>query len=406
MAYKELVKDISSVREYLRDFLIFGFRTRKDFSGKSARTYDDERRRIEGWLGGALSYEYRTGGKAVFLSLDAASLPTNPLFRAFEAKSFTDNDITLHFFLLTLLADGRARHAEEIQAGLNDAHGRYFETSTLRRKLAEYEALGLLAVTKRGTKKCYTLAPLTASALLGPLSHAAALLQFARGAMPLSVVGHFLSDGLPDASVRMKHSYLSAVLEEEVLLALLSAIREKRAVLLTKQKDETVSVLPLRILWSTQTGRHYLLARTLTRRRLSVFRLDAVRSAAPLKEPLETEAGDHRLPAKLLRPLWGTSTAQRRPEVLTMTVTIDENEEFFIVQRLRRESRGGHVEQLYSGLWRFTRKVADAGEMQNWIKTFTGRIASLESTSGRTEERFADDIRRMSEMYGISTERK
>lgn len=405
MAYKELVKDLSSVREYLRDFLIFGFRTRKDFSGKSARTYDDERRRIEGWLGGALSYEYRSGGKAVFLSLDAASLPTNPLFRAFEAKSFTDNDITLHFFLLALLADGRARHAEEIQTDLMDAHGKFFETSTLRRKLAEYEALGLLAVTKRGTKKCYTLAPLTASALLGPLSHAAALLQFARGTMPLSVVGHFLSDGLPDASVRMKHSYLSAVLEEEVLLALLSAIREKQAMRLTQQ-GETFSVLPLRILWSTQTGRHYLLARTLPRKRLAVFRLDMLKSAAPLKEPPETEECDHRLPAKLLRPLWGASPAQRRPEVLTMTITIDENEEFFIVQRLRRESRGGHVEQLQPGLWQFTRKVADAGEMQNWIKTFTGRIASLESTSGRTEERFADDIRRMAEMYGISTERK
>lgn len=406
MAYKELVKDLSSVREYLRDFLIFGFRTRNDFSGKSARTYDDERRRIEGWLGGVLSYEYRAGGKAVFLSLDAAALPSNPLFRAFEAKSFTNNDITLHFFLLALLADGRARHAEKIQSDLMDAHGRYFETSTLRRKLAEYEALGLLAVTKRGTKKCYTLAPLTASALLSDLSHAAALLQFARGAMPLSVVGHFLSEGMPDAAVRMKHSYLSAVLEEEVLLALLSAIRGKTALLLTQQQGETLSVLPLRILWSTQTGRHYLLARTLPKRRLSVFRLDAVKNAAPMKEPPETNEEDLSLPKKILRPLWGTSTVYRRPEQLTMTVTIDENEEFFIVQRLRRESRGGHVEQLYPGLWRFTRKVSDAGEMQNWIKTFTGRIAALESTSGRTEERFADDIRRMAEIYGISTERK
>ena len=47
MAYSELVKRFDRVRDYMRDFLIFGFKTREDFGQKSARTYDNERRRIE-----------------------------------------------------------------------------------------------------------------------------------------------------------------------------------------------------------------------------------------------------------------------------------------------------------------------------------------------------------------------
>ena len=79
MAYSELVKQFDRVRDYMRDFLIFGFKTRDDFSSKSTRTYDNERRRIESWLGESLRWEYRPGGKAVFLSLDAAELAENPL---------------------------------------------------------------------------------------------------------------------------------------------------------------------------------------------------------------------------------------------------------------------------------------------------------------------------------------
>lgn len=80
MAYSELVKRFDLVRDYMRDFLIFGFKTREDFDRKSGRTYDNERRRIESWLGDSLRWEYRAGGKALFLSLDARdSVPQSPI---------------------------------------------------------------------------------------------------------------------------------------------------------------------------------------------------------------------------------------------------------------------------------------------------------------------------------------
>ena len=50
--YSELVKNYNKIREYLRDFYIYGFRSRDSFVLKSSgRSYDNERRRIESYLG-------------------------------------------------------------------------------------------------------------------------------------------------------------------------------------------------------------------------------------------------------------------------------------------------------------------------------------------------------------------
>ena len=51
MAFSELVKSFEKIRGYMREFYVYGFRTRSGFSGKSGRTYDNERRRLECVLG-------------------------------------------------------------------------------------------------------------------------------------------------------------------------------------------------------------------------------------------------------------------------------------------------------------------------------------------------------------------
>ena len=44
MAYSELVKNFNRIRDYMREFYVYGFKSRVEFSKKSARSYDDERR--------------------------------------------------------------------------------------------------------------------------------------------------------------------------------------------------------------------------------------------------------------------------------------------------------------------------------------------------------------------------
>ena len=51
MAYSELVKSFERIRSYMREFYVYGFKSREEYSIKSARSYDNERRRIESWIG-------------------------------------------------------------------------------------------------------------------------------------------------------------------------------------------------------------------------------------------------------------------------------------------------------------------------------------------------------------------
>ena len=407
MAYSELVKRFDRVRDYMRDFLIFGYKTREDFGQKSARTYDNERRRIESWLGDGLRWEYRPGGKAVFLSVDAAELPCNPLYRAWQSKSFTDNDITLHFYLLDLLADGRPRHAEGLTDALAERWGQLFELPTVRRKLKEYEELGLLDAQKQGRRLCYTLSPCSLDTLFPDQTGLAECLNFFGEAAPLSVIGSFLSGrlGSGNPNIRFKHHFIVHTLEDQILLTALEAIRDGRRLELTNVsgrdgRESICRVVPVKIMVSVQSGRRYLVARRLDQRRFSTFRLDYIKALAPL--PGQECDGSYRALADLrLTHAWGPSLpSHQRTRRFSMTVAMDEEHEPHIIQRLRREGRGGQVARLEPGLWRYTNQVYDIGEMMNWVKTFTGRIVALEGDDQRAIDRFQDDVRRMAGMYG------
>lgn len=104
MAYNELIKNFDRIRAYMRDFYVYGFKSRDEFDQKSARSYDDERRRIESWLGDYMGFRQTPDGKNVFISIDSRVSHHNPLYKAWKAKSFTDGDITLHFAIFDILS--------------------------------------------------------------------------------------------------------------------------------------------------------------------------------------------------------------------------------------------------------------------------------------------------------------
>lgn len=56
MAYSELIKNFERIRDYMREFYVYGFKSREEYDAKSARSYDNERRRIESWLGDYMSF--------------------------------------------------------------------------------------------------------------------------------------------------------------------------------------------------------------------------------------------------------------------------------------------------------------------------------------------------------------
>ena len=186
---------------------------------KSARSYDNERRRIESWLGDYMSFHQESSEKKVFLSMDSRRVPCNPLYKAFKAKSFTDKDITLHFYIMDLLADGSALSSKEIVDRINDDYLSYFngdfslDESTVRKKLKEYEDIGLLQSEKIGREVIYRR---TDNAEIDLDSWADALAYYSE-ADPLGVVGSFLLDKLKHTKdiFRFKHHYILHALDSD-----------------------------------------------------------------------------------------------------------------------------------------------------------------------------------------------
>ena len=68
MAYSELIKNFNHIREYMKEFYVYGFKSRDEFKRKSGRSYDDERRRIESWLGDYMQFRQTASGKRWLLT--------------------------------------------------------------------------------------------------------------------------------------------------------------------------------------------------------------------------------------------------------------------------------------------------------------------------------------------------
>lgn len=408
MAYHELIKDFERIRDYMRQFYVYGFKSREEYSEKSPRSYDNERRRIGSWLGNYVCFHQDSAGKNVFLSVDSRQIPHNPLYRAFEAKSFTAKDITLHFYLLDLLAHGQALPTKALMEQINDRYLSRFDVplsldeSTLRKKLKEYQGLGLLAAEKQGREVLYRRTDREDI----PLASWRDGLDFYTEADPMGVIGFFLLHRLEDHTplFQFKHHYILHALDSDILFQLLNAIRVRRAVVVTVKNLHTGgsyrrTVCPLKIYISTQTGRQYLLGYHYQRQHMLFLRLDAIQSVTKW-EPEPRFDTLLQQQAKFDRHLWGVSTGQGRSlEHLEMTIHM-EDDEFFILQRLKREKRHGRIELLDAHTCRFITDVYDASEMLPWLRTFLGRITDLQCSNLTVVDTFYRDLARMNQLYG------
>lgn len=406
MAYSELIKSFTGIRDYMRQFLVYGFRSRNEFDAKSARSYDNEKRRVESWLAEYMSFRQDANGKAVFLSVDSRRIPGNPLYKAWKASGFTANDIGLHFLLLDILADGHAVSIPEILDRIDAEYLPAFQNatpideSTLRKKLKEYIGLGLIDAQKHGKQLLYRLPESNIN-----LAAWREAIAFFSEENPIGAVGSFLLDKFDGAQdfLSFKHRYLLFALDSGIMLDLLTAIRECRKVELElvggkKGKTRRCVTLPLKIYSSVQGGRQYLAAYNAWTKRAAFFRLDSIQRVK-LLEAVEGYQTYQDTLREEQRRLWGVAIGQGATERIEMILTVAP-EDLHIVHRLEREKRCGAVTRLGDTTWRFAADVYDATELLPWLRTFIGRIASLTCSNKQVETRFWADLSALAGLYG------
>ena len=458
MAYSELIKNFDNIRGYMRDFFLYGFKTREEYDRKSARSYDNERRRIQSYLGHLISFRQTPSGKNAFISLEGRSVTRNPLYQAFKAKSFTNKDITLHFLLLDILSDagvdfrkvsgadsyGDVPQAYSLKEILRIMDTEYltafqnpisFDESTLRKKLKEYEELGIVVSEKSGRTVTYWLSENEIC-----LAEYKEAIRFFTEESPLGVIGSYLEDrmqadaekayppgrndengkclpgrndengkclpGRNDCAgeyLTFKNHYIMNAYDAEITELILQGIHEKRLLEITSfsRGDAGVkqqTVIPYKLYVSTQGGRNYLFCMDADNLRPYSLRVDYIQKGkagevcADYDRLLKVceRAGEH---------MWGVSCAKyRRYEHIEMDIYVG-TDEAFIVRRLEREKRCGTVSKVDEETYRFSADVLDAYEMMPWIRTFFGRIKAIRCDNEDVKNQIKIDMVKMLKQY-------
>lgn len=410
LAYKniELIKNFNLVRDYMREFFVYGFKKRGDFKDISGRTYDDRRRQIESWLGDYMSFKQSASGKALFISVDSREVIHNPLYKTFKTSSFSDYDILFHFCILDMLS-------EDDELSISDIVDRlqleYFdkmnpriiiEEKTVRTKLKTYAKLGILT-QKIGIKKkqYYSLA----INRIDLRSWSDAISFFSETAA-VGVIGSFLLDRKELNNSRscfwFKHHYMLYAMDSEIAECILEGISEKRFLEITtiskRKKSNKLLVYPIKLYVSTQNGREYLLCHEIGGSGINFVRLDNIKECK-VKGKCDNYL-EYENEYESSKPyLWGVICGNAKDIThIEMTISIAENEDF-IVNRLEREKRNGHVYKINNHQYKYVVDTYDAMELMPWIRTFIGRIENLESSNPYLKEKFDEDMKKMYSMY-------
>lgn len=408
--YQELIKSFQKSRNYVRDFLIYGFKSREDFSVKSGRTYDNERRRIESWLSEYIQADYGPGGKTLSLPLDSNLLHTNPLYRVWRSKSFTANDIVLHFYFLDLFQEGCSYTAEELADRILQDYDALYETQLIRKKANEYVREGILTSQREGRRLLYSMPPDLAHAVPEVLPALLDAVRFCQLSMPFGFIGSTILDNQKTSNeiFLVKHGYYGFTLEDEILFLLLKALREECIVTVTNRsnkahhsQEQTFSIVPMKILVSSRTGRRFLCGYRPSNRRFSTLRLDQIQHV-DVGEPFSEYAYYQEKLEQNLPFCFGVSFGTNHEmDTLKLTLSIREGVEDYILQRLSREGRDGRVTHIGPDTYTYEISVFDGNELMPWIKTFIGRILSFESNNSFLRQKFYRDIHDMARMYDM-----
>ena len=398
MAYNELLKNFDNIRSYLQDFFVYGFKSRNEYTQKSARSYDNEKRRIESWLGDYIRFAQDSNKKQVFLSVDSRTISHNPLYRAFQSKSFTDNDIALHFYILDILSDKQFHTLQDIMIQIDTEYTPYtklekqVEPITIKYKLNEYAKLGVLEKKKIGKEIAYKIKHTDFSA--NPYDE---VIDFFSETDPIGVIGSYI-DHEETNLFTFKRNYILHAIDSEILYKIVQAIRSKKIIQIEYMNGkELKNIVPVRIYISTRTGRQHLMYLSNDRDRFLFTRIDKIKDIKETADNANWCKTEEKYLAEKDR-YWGVSNNGLELQTVQIVFQIDPDE-LYVLKRLRKQKRTGTIEQISENQYRYSVTLYDPVEMVPWIRSFLGRIQSIECSDKEAEQYIKDSIKNICDLY-------
>lgn len=400
--FTELIKNFDKIRSFVRDFFVFGYRGRCDYGSVSPRSYDNERRRIQSYLSEYISENWNGANKSISISSDTTAKTKNPLFKVWETKSFTKNDLFLHFVIIDILQNeclSAPQLTEVIEKEYTSKLNRCFciDVMTVRNKLKEYSAMGLLSESRQGRSVCYEF---NENILLSEQLKDALLFY------QNIVTGGFLAASIVrdyDSAFIYKQIFFAQTLYDDITLKILKAISRKCRVTVVQsirnRSEWTHCVVPLHIRSNMRTGRRYLVCYITRRKRYSKIRIDYIKSVS-IGERFKDFDEIHTNCDAGYEKSFSLEYQQHDLKKVCMVLNIDEQHESYVLDRLRREGKHGIITKLKENTFQYKIEVPDTLEMVPWMRTFIGRIISIGGTETGVISQFKRDIKTMMDEYG------
>lgn len=410
--FNELIKNFDKIREYLRAFAVYGYKQREDFAHKSPRTYDNEKRRIQSYLNPYIHEQTFQKGKCISINFDYLSISFNPLFDAFKTKSFTKNDIMLHFIILDLLTTFDVLTFSELyNKFITDymeafTHDKLVDERTMRLKLQEYIRYGLIIEIREGKSIHYRLAPNPLTTLSTETKdHLYRALSFYQNIAPLGLLGHFLLDkeDITHSYFAFSNLHFSNTVDDLWIAKLLTAISKHQQVRLAHRKDKNSIVLPLKIIDNVEQGRRYITAYHYKDQKYKFYRLDRLNDVEILDQTDAYFPQKLQIMNTLLDTTWGIALSgmdhPNKLETWQLLLQIDEEKEKHLLEQFTTSHQEAILQRVGMNTFHYTLSILDANESVPWLRQFIGRIISVECTNRFALQRFVNDIQVMQSYY-------
>jgi hypothetical protein len=408
--FNELIKNFDKIREYLRVFTVYGFKQRDDFIHKSVRTYDNEKRRIQSYLYQYTLEKITPRGKSIYINFDYMNINTNPLFEGFKTKSFTKNDIMLHFILLDILNNNKLTINEIYDKLLIDYLNKFdnyrmIDIRTIRIKLNEYIGYGLMK-SKKETKIIYSLNENALDTIpkkaLENLFYAA---SFYQNSSLCGFLGNFILERYQkeQSFFSMNNYNFSNTVDELIVFDLIEAIKIKSKISLFHNNNSKKTVLPLKLIDNIEQGRRYILVFNYMVNQYMIYRLDKILKIEILKTKDLEFSKKLNIANAILSSTWGVSlNGMDQPknfEKWDLILNLNETTQKHIIKKLKSGHKDSILQKVGTNSFHYSINLLDANEIIPWIRKFIGYITYIDSTNKFALNRFINDIKTLKEYY-------
>lgn len=424
-----LIGEYERIRHILRDFYIFGCFTKDDYVEKSfisPSKYDQDQRKINAYLPEDFISKKKKNRKIIqFCRYNMYKDRENYIANTFRCRNFSELDAKTYFYVLQYLNEKDMGLSELCGVINNIGYGEVngYHRETMRKKLLKFEEAEYIIRYGDEKRPKYKLnRDILKDLSNDEIEDICIMLELVKNKGILQVPFLFLQKKLElylyckrnikniDKDFFLyKHNHLFNVLDNEILLELLKAINNKKCIEITfiddvenvdKNQKCNFEVIPIKIIYDIVYGRQYIFSFSTEAQEFIISRIDRIKKVKLGKEIKEEKLTIILEKSNIEEKLWCTSNIS---ESIDTTVKIEfkfnEKNEFFILERIKREGQHGKITKIDVGKYLFEIEVKDPKEMIPWIRSFGERARVIESGDFKIEEKIISDWEELLNKY-------